>query len=68
MDDEGNRKGMDVSFWLLDSVVVGGVSYLAATEAVRYDSRSGRIEVRQREVDVVVFSSSFSHSCNATVT
>lgn len=46
MDGLGNRKGMDVSFWLVESLTVGGSSYTSGLEAARYHSASGTLQVQ----------------------
>lgn len=48
MDSLGNRKGMDVSFWLVESLTVGGSSYTSGLEAARYHSAPGTLQVRRR--------------------
>lgn len=35
---------MDVSFWLVGSVTVDGVSYVSGTEAARYSAASGLVQ------------------------
>lgn len=46
MDDLGNRKGMDVSFGLMEGVTADGVSYVSGKEVARYDSASETVQVR----------------------
>ena len=46
LDDSGNRKAADVSFWLMEAVTFDGVSYLSGTEAARYACATGKVEVR----------------------
>ncbi|CAM9285282.1 unnamed protein product [Ectocarpus sp. 13 AM-2016] len=45
MDDLGNRKGMDVSFRLMEGVTAYGVSYVSGKEAARYDSASETVQL-----------------------
>lgn len=44
MDALGNRKGMDVSFWLVGSVTADGISYVSGTEAARYYAATGLVQ------------------------
>ena len=46
LDDNGNRKATDVSFWLMAATTFDGVSYLSGTEAARYACATGKVEVR----------------------
>lgn len=46
MDSLGNREGMNVSFWVVESLSVGGRSYTSGAEAARYNSASGKLQVR----------------------
>lgn len=46
LDDSGNRKAADVSFWLMEAATFDGVSYLTGTEAARYACATGKVEVR----------------------
>ncbi|CAM9500233.1 unnamed protein product [Ectocarpus sp. 4 AP-2014] len=48
MDDLGNRKGMDVSFRLIEGVTADGVSYVSGKEAARYDSVSDTVQLLRR--------------------
>ncbi|CAM9462967.1 unnamed protein product, partial [Laminaria digitata] len=50
LDDSGNRKAADVSFWLMEAATFDGVSYLTGTEAARYACATGKVELL-REID-----------------
>ncbi|CAM9836026.1 unnamed protein product, partial [Scytosiphon promiscuus] len=45
IDALGNRKGMDVSFWLVESITADGVSYVSGVEAARYHAASGMVQL-----------------------
>ncbi|CAB1101135.1 unnamed protein product [Ectocarpus sp. CCAP 1310/34] len=45
MDDLGNRKGMDVSFRLMEGVTAYGISFVSGKEAARYDSASETVQL-----------------------
>lgn len=45
LDAGGNRRGLDVSFWFMEGVILDGVSYLSGTEAARYVQATGEVAV-----------------------
>lgn len=43
-DSNGNRYGMDVSFWVVEGKVVDGFSYTLGTEVARFTQDTGQVQ------------------------